>query len=87
MEEGVGDEYRGASCFEKDFFLSFTRCSRRSLLYVDGVLDDIRNGVMFLLALRRLRRHLFVYFSSKTSTSCFNAFRRALFALSVFSAI
>ena len=42
---------------------------------------------MFLLALRRLRRYLFVYLSSKFSTSCFNAFRRALFALSVFYAI
>ena len=51
------------------FFLSFTRCSRGSFLYVDGVLDDGRDGVMFLLALR-------LY-----------AFRRALFALSVFYAI
>ena len=42
---------------------------------------------MFLLALLRLRRYLFVYLSSKFSTSCFNAFRRALFALSVFYAI
>ena len=39
---------------------------------------------MFLLALRRLRRYLFVYLGSKFSTSCFNAFRRALLALSVF---
>ena len=42
---------------------------------------------MFLLALRRLRRYSFVYLSSKFSRSCFNAFRRALFALSVFYAI
>ena len=42
---------------------------------------------MFLLALRRLRRYLFVYLTSKFSTSCFNAFRRALFAPSVFYAI
>ena len=67
MKEGVSDEYRGAACFE-NFFLSFTRCSRRSFLYVDGVLDDGREGVMFLLALWRLRRYLFVYLSSKCST-------------------
>ena len=32
------------------FFSCFTHCSRRSFLYVDGVLDDGRDGVMFLLA-------------------------------------
>ena len=69
IEEGVRDEYRGAACFEI-FFLCFTRCSRRSFLYVDGVLDDSRDGVMFLLALRCLRRYLFVYLGSKFSTSC-----------------
>ena len=53
----------------------------------DGVLDDGRDGVMFLLALWRLRRYLFVYLGSKFSTSCFNAFRRALFSLCVFYAI
>ena len=49
---------------------------------------------MFLSALRRLRRYLFVYLGSYFSTSCFNAFRRALFAgerflcyLALFSAI
>ena len=42
---------------------------------------------MFLLALQRLRRYLFVYLSSKFLTLCFNAFRRVLFALSVFYAI
>ena len=67
-------------------FSCFTRCSRRSFHYVDGVLDDSRDGVMFLSALRRLRRYSFVYLSSKFSTSCFNAFRRALFALSFFYA-
>ena len=70
-----------------NFVSSLTRCSRRSFPYVDGVLDDDRDGVMFLLALRRLRRYLFVYLSSKFSTSCLKAFRRALFALSVFYAI
>ena len=54
----------------------------RSLLYVDGVLDDCRDGVMFLL-----RRYLSVYLGSQFSTSCFNAFRPALFTLSVFYAI
>ena len=68
----------------KFFFSSFTRCSRCSFLYVDGVLDGGRDGVMFVLALQRLRRYLFVYLSSKFSTSCFNAFRRALFVLAVF---
>ena len=42
---------------------------------------------MFLSALRRLRRYLFVYLSSKFSRSCFNAFRRAPFAVCVFYAI
>ena len=69
------------------FLSSFTRCLRRSFLYVDGVLDDGTDDVMFLLALRHLRRYLFVFLSSKFLTSCFNAFRRALFALSVSYAI
>ena len=38
---------------------------------------------MFLLTLRHLRRYLFVYLSSEFSTSCFNAFRCALFVLAV----
>ena len=71
----------------RKLFLSFTRCFRRSFLCVDGVLDDCRDGVMFLLALQRLRRYLFVHLSSKFWRSCFNAFRRALFALCVFYAI
>ena len=85
-KEGVRDLYRGAACFEF-FFSCFTRCSRRSFLYVDGVLDGGGDGVMFLLALRCLWRYLFVYLGSKFSTSCLNAFRRGLFALSVFYAI
>ena len=55
----------------RNLFSCFTRCSRRSFLYVDGVLDDGRDGVMFLLALRRLWRYLFVYSGSKFSTSFF----------------
>ena len=39
------------------------------------------------VVLRRLRRYLFSYLRSKFSTSCFNAIRRTLFALSVFYAI
>ena len=62
---------------------SFTRCSRRSFLCLDGVLGDKGHSVMFLLTLRRLRRYFFVYLSSKFSTSCFNAFRCALFVLAV----
>ena len=80
------EEYRGAACFEKHF-LSFTRCSQRSFLYVDGVLDDSKDGAVLLLALLRLRCYLFVYLSSRFSTSCFNASRRALFALSISSAV
>ena len=67
--------------------MSFTRCSRRSFLYVDVVLDNGRENIMVFLALRRLQRFFFVYLSSKVSTSCFNAVRRAIFALSVFYAI
>ena len=67
-------------------FSSFTRCSRRIFLCVDGELDDEGHGIVFLLTLRRLRRYLFVYFSSKILTSCFTAFRCALFALAVFYA-
>ena len=51
------------------------------LLYV--TYDDERHGVTFLYALRRLRRHLLTYISYKIFRSCFNAFRRALFCLSV----
>ena len=71
----------------REFTSSSTCSSQRSFLYVDGVLDECRDGVMFLLALRRLRRYLFVYLSSKFLTSYFNAFRHALFALRVFYAI
>ena len=42
---------------------------------------------MFLLALQRLQRYSFVFLGSKFSTSCFDAFCRALFAVSVFYAI
>ena len=83
IKEGVRDEYRGAACYE-NVFSRFTRCSRRSFLYGDGVLDDCRDGVMFVSALRRLRRYLFVLLSSEFSTLCFNAFGRALIVLAVF---
>ena len=39
---------------------------------------------MLLLTLGGLRRYFFVYLSSKFLTSCFNAFRCALFVLAVF---
>ena len=71
----------------KIFFPSFTRCSRRSSICVDGVLGDDGHGVMFLLTLQRLQRSLFVYLSSKFSTSCFNTFRCALVVLAVFYGI
>ena len=60
---------------------SFTRCSRRCFLCVEGELGDDGHTVMLLFTLRRLRRYLFVYLSSKILTSCFNTFRRALFVL------
>ena len=76
---------QGRGVLQKDFS-SFTRCSRRSFLCVDGELGDEGYGVIFLLTLRRLRRYLFVYLSSKFSTAWLNAFRRALFVLAVFYA-
>ena len=42
-------------------FLTFTRCSRRVLLCVDGLSDDQGHGVMVLLALQCLCRYLFAY--------------------------
>ena len=62
-KRGCEGRVQGRGVLRKKSFSSFTRCSRRSFLYVDGVLDDGRDGVMFLLALRRLRRYLFVYLS------------------------
>ena len=64
-------------------FSSFTRCSRRCFLCVDGELGNDEHRVMLLITLRRLQRHLFVYLRSKFSTSCFDAFRRALFVLAI----
>ena len=49
----------------RKFFSSFTRCSGRSFLCVDGVLGDKGHGVIFLFTLRRLRCYLFVYLSEK----------------------
>ena len=83
LKEGVRKRVQGCGALQKKIS-SFTRCSRRSFLCVDGVLGDKGHGVMFLLTLRCLQRYLFVYFSSKFSTSCFNAFRCALFVLAVF---
>ena len=74
---------QGRGVLRKEFS-SFTPCLRRSFLCVDGELGDKGYGVMFVLALRRLRRYLFVYLSSKVPTSCFNEFRLALFILVVF---
>ena len=64
-------------------FSSFTCCSRRSFVCVDGELGNDGHRVMLLLTLRRLRRYLFVYSSSKFSKSCFNAFRCALLVVAV----
>ena len=73
---------QGRGVLRKEFS-SFTRCSGCRFLCVDGKLGDEGHGVIFLLTLRRLRRYLFVYLSSKFSTSCFKAFRRALSVLAV----
>ena len=62
-------------------FSSFTHCSRRCFLCVDGDLGDDGHTVMLLLTLRRLWCYFFVYLSSKFSSSCFKAFRRAPFVL------
>ena len=45
---------QGRGVLRKKSFSSFTRCSRRIFLYVDGLLDDGRDGVMFLFAFPRL---------------------------------
>ena len=73
-QRGREGRVQGCGVLQK-LFWSFTRCWRRNFLYVDGVLNDSRDGVMFLLALRRLRRYLFFYLSSKLSTSCSSAFQ------------
>ena len=44
------------------------------------------HGVMFQLALRRLRRYLLRDLSCNIFSKCFNAFRRALFCLVIFYA-
>ena len=63
-KRGHDGPVQGRGLLRKLFFhSSFTRCSRRSFLYVDGVLEDGRLGVMFLFALRRLQRYSFVYLS------------------------
>ena len=54
-ERGREGRVQGCGVLLK-FFFCFTR-----LLYVDGVLENGRDGVMFLSALQRLRRYLFVY--------------------------
>ena len=67
-------------------FSSFTRCSRRVFLCAYSELDDGKDGVGVLRALRCLRRSLITYFTSKSFSSRFYVFRSALFGLSVFYA-
>ena len=62
MKEGVRKRVQGRGVLRKDFS-SFTRCSQRSLLCVDGELGYKGYGVLFVLALRRLRRYFFVFLS------------------------
>ena len=68
------------------FFTSVTRYSRPvfSLCRRNSATRATRCYVRFCqIAVQRLRRRLFTYLSYKIFTSCLNAFRRALFALSV----
>ena len=67
-------------------FSSFTRCSRRVFLCAYSELDDGRDGVWVLPALRCLRRELFTCYTSKKFSSRFYVFCSALFGLSVFYA-
>ena len=67
-------------------FSIFTRCSRLVFLCAYSELDDGRDGVGVLRALRCLRPKLFTYFTSKNFSSRFYAFRSALFGLSVYYA-
>ena len=67
-------------------FASFTHCSRRGFPHVYGVLVDEGHGVMFLLALRRLRHYSFYYLRRKNFPWCFYAFCRGLFHRSAFYA-
>ena len=85
MKEGVRKQVQGCGVLRKEFS-TFTRCSRRSFLCVDGKLGKEGHRVMFLLMLRHLQRYSFVFLSSKFSTSCLNAFCCALFVLAVFYA-
>ena len=54
-KEGVRKRVQGRGVLRKEFS-SFTRCSRRSFLCLDGELGNERQGVIFPLTLRRLRR-------------------------------
>ena len=83
IKQGVMERGQGHGVLRKTFS-SFTRCSPRCFLCVDGKIHDEGHRVMFLLTLRPLRRYLFVYLSSKFWTLCLDAFRRALFSLAVF---
>ena len=47
----------------KMFRLTFTHCSRRIFLCIDGFLDDKGHGIMYVLELRRLYRYVFSYLS------------------------
>ena len=51
------------------YFSAFSRCSRRVFLYLYGVLEGERHGVVFLSSVRCLRRLLFtsLYFATPKS--------------------
>ena len=51
--ERVRDGGRGVL---ENYFLFFTRCSRRDFLYLYGVLEGERHGVVLLRSVRCLRR-------------------------------
>ena len=81
-KKAAGGVVRGRGVIRK--ILSFTRSSRRGFLCAYSELDNSRDGVRVLRALRCLRRTLSTYFTSKNFSSRFYAFRSALFGLSVF---
>ena len=59
------EERREGTRLVRKFFLSCASCSRQVFPRVLGTLDDKRHGVMVLMAIRRLRRYLFTYLSTK----------------------
>ena len=83
-KKAAGGVVRGRGVLRKIFEFYALLATRFSCAYSE--LDDGKDGVRVLRALRCLRRELFTYFTSKNVSSRFYAFRIALFGLSVFYA-